>query len=97
MSTAPQIAHQTPNPVGILIRIVIITGAFAILGLGLGGFFGIVAVSIIRMAGQSVDMYLALFAGGLPGAVIGAAVGLVLILRSERDAFRKAHSQASPV
>lgn len=92
MSTAPQVAHRAPNPVGILLRIVIITGAFAILGLGLGGFFGIVALSIIKLFGEAADMYLALFAGGLPGAVIGAVVGLVLILRSERDAFRKAHS-----
>lgn len=75
-----------------LIRVVVITLAFAILGLGLGGFFGIVALSIINLSGEPMNMFLALFAGGVPGAVIGAAVGLVLILRSERQALRKAHS-----
>jgi hypothetical protein len=89
MSTAPQLApSHAPNPVGIVLRIAIITGAFAILGLGLGGFFGIVGLSIIKLTGEAVDMYMALFVGGLPGAVIGAAVGFVLILRSEREAFR---------
>jgi hypothetical protein len=78
-----------PNPLAIAVRVIVITLAFAILGLGAGGLFGIIAVSVINLAGEPVNMYLALFAGGVPGALIGAVVGLVLIIRSERQVLRK--------
>lgn len=92
MSAAAQPVPRGPNPIAILLRVVIITFAFAILGLGMGGFFGIVALSVINLTGEPVNMYMALFAGGLPGALIGGVVGLVLIIRSERKALRVRHS-----
>ena len=89
MSAAAQPVPRPPNPIAMLIRIVVITIAFAILGLGVGGLFGIVALSIINLTGEPMNMTLALFAGGLPAAAVGAVVGLILILRSERRALRK--------
>lgn len=89
MSAAAQPVPHGPNPIAILIRIIVITIAFAILGLGLGGFFGIVALSVINLTGEPINMYMALFAGGFPGALIGGVVGLVLIIRSERMALKK--------
>ena len=88
MSTAPQQAKRRANPLVILLRIVIVTLAFGILGLGLGGLFGIISIAIINLAGQTTDMSMALFAGGAPGAVIGLLTGLVLMVRSERHAIQ---------
>ena len=88
MSTAPQQAKRRANPLVILLRIVIVTLAFGILGLGLGGLFGIISIAIINLAGQTTDMSMALFAGGAPGAVIGLLTGVVLMVRSERQAFQ---------
>lgn len=95
MSTTAQPAVHAPNPIAILIRVVVITLAFAILGLGLGGFFGILGLSVANLAGERVDMILALFAGGVPGAMIGGVLGLVLIVRSERKALRKDATRAA--
>ncbi|MGH9521496.1 MAG: hypothetical protein ACRD3E_03070 [Terriglobales bacterium] len=94
MSSAAQPAPRPPNPIGILVRVVVITIAFAVLGLGLGGLFGIVALTVINLTGEPINMTLALFAGGLPGAVIGGIVGLVLIVRSERQALRGVRREA---
>jgi hypothetical protein len=56
--------------------------------MGVGGLMGIIGVSIISAAGVPTDMYMALFAGAIPGAVVGLALGLVAIIRSERKAMR---------
>jgi len=88
MSTAPQQAQRRANPLVIVLRIVVVTLAFGVLGLGLGGLFGIISIAIINLAGQTTDMSMALFAGGAPGAVIGALTGLVLMIRSEWQANR---------
>ncbi len=89
MSTAPAPSRRRPNPIAVLVRVVVVTVAFGVLGLGVGGLLGIIAITVINMAGQPTDMYLALFFGALPGAVIAAAVGLVMIVRSERKIFRE--------
>ena len=93
MSTAPQAVRRPPNPIAVLIRIIVITLAFAILGLGVGGLFGIISVSLINLSGQSTNMYMALFAGGLPGAAVGALVGLIVIVRLEWKAMRAPSDQ----
>ena len=89
MSTAPQLAPRTPNPFAVLVRIVFITLAFGILGLALGGFFGILAIVILNYTGHQINMYMALFWGGLPAGVLGLFVGVVLVVRSEWKALRK--------
>lgn len=89
MNTAAAPARQRPNPMLVVIRVVVATIAFAVLGLGFGGLLGVIAVSVINLAGEPTDMFMALFAGGLPGAVIGGLVGLVTIIRSEAHAVRK--------
>jgi hypothetical protein len=81
-------ARKRANPIAILVRVVVVTFAFGVLGLGFGGLLGIIAISVINLAGEPTDMYMALFAGAMPGAVIGALVGLVVIVRSERRAIR---------
>lgn len=81
-------ARRRPNPVAVLIRIVVVTIAFGVLGLGVGGLLGIISISIISLVGEHTDMSMALFAGALPGAVIGALVGLALIVRSEINTSR---------
>jgi hypothetical protein len=89
VSTAPKTARKSVNPILVMVRVVVITLAFGILGLGLGGFFGIIGVSIINLAGQPINMYMALFAGALPGAAVGLLVGLVVMIRFERKAMRE--------
>ena len=88
MSTAPQPVQRRVNPLVIVLRVVVVTLAFGVLGLGLGGLFGIISIAIINLAGQTTDMSMALFAGGAPGAVIGVLTGLVLMIRSEWQANR---------
>jgi hypothetical protein len=80
-------ARKRANPIAILMRVAAVTVAFGVLGLGLGGLLGIIAISVINLVGEPTDMYMALFAGAMPGAVIGALVGLVVIVRSERRAM----------
>ena len=81
-------ARKRANPIAILIRVVVVTFAFGVLGFAFGGLLGIIAISVINLAGAPTDMSMALFAGAMPGAVIGALVGLVVIVRSERRAMR---------
>ena len=80
-------ARKRANPIAILIRVVVVTFAFGVLGFAFGGLLGIIAISVINLAGAPTDMSMALFAGAMPGAVIGALVGLVVIVRSERRAM----------
>lgn len=81
-------AQRHPNPVLVLVRVIVVTVAFGVLGLGIGGLIGIIGVSIMKVAGVATDMDLAIFVGALPGAVIGAAVGFVVIVRSEKQALK---------
>jgi hypothetical protein len=81
-------ARKRANPIAILIRVVVVTFAFGVLGFAFGGLLGIIAISVINLAGAPTDMSMALFAGAMPGAVIGVLVGLVVIVRSERRAMR---------
>ena len=76
------------NPIAVLVRVMVITVAFGILGGGLGALMGILGVTIINLAGQQTDMGIVLFVGAVPGFVIGAAVGLTVIVSSERRAAR---------
>ena len=87
MNSAAVPARKRANPIAILIRVVVVTVAFGVLGLAFGGLLGIIAISVINLAGAPTDMSMALFAGAMPGAVIGALVGLVVIVRSERRAM----------
>jgi hypothetical protein len=80
-------ARKRANPIAILIRVVVVTVAFGVLGLAFGGLLGIIAISVINLAGETTDMSMALFAGAMPGAVIGVLVGLVVIVRSEHRAL----------
>lgn len=90
MSTAAApVPRRRSNPVVALIRFLIITVAFAILGGGLGTLMGIVGLSIINVAGEHTNMGLALFFGALPGLVIGALAGMVVIIIFERRAARE--------
>ena len=97
MSSAAAPLPRRPNPVLVLIRVLVVTVAFGILGLGFGGLMGIIGVSIINAVGVTInavgvttDMDMALFAGGLPGAVIGLLAGFVVMVRSERQQLRHA-------
>jgi hypothetical protein len=74
--------------------VVVVTLAFGVLGLGIGGLLGIIAISVINMAGEVTDMSFALFAGGVPGAAIGLLVGFAIIVRSEQAAFRNASGKS---
>ena len=87
MNSAAVPARKRANPIAILIRVVVVTFAFGVLGLGFGGLLGIIAISVINLAGAPTDMSMALFAGAMPGAVIGVLVGLVVIVRSEHRAL----------
>lgn len=71
-----------------LVRVIVVTVAFGVLGMGVGGLMGIIGISIMNAAGIATDMDLAIFVGALPGAVIAAVVGLVVIVRSERQNLR---------
>ena len=84
MSTAAAPARKRFNPLAFVVRVVVITIAFGVLGGGIGVLMGIVGISIINLAGQQTDMGMALFVGALPGVAIGACVGFVVILGSER-------------
>lgn len=87
MNSAAVPARKRANPIAILIRVVVVTVAFGVLGLAFGGLLGIIAISVINLAGETTDMSMALFAGAMPGAVIGVLVGLVVIVRSEHRAL----------
>ena len=89
MTSASPVRRRS-NPFAILVRVVVLTAAFGVLGLAVGGLMGILAVSIMNLAGQHIDMDMALFAGGMPGAVIGLVGGLVVIVNSERKQLRRA-------
>ena len=89
MNSAAVPARRRPNPVLVLVRVIVVTVAFAVLGLGVGGLMGIIGVSIMNAAGAPTDMEMAIFVGAMPGAVIAAAIGLVVIVRSERKAFQE--------
>ena len=79
--------RRRPNPVLVVVRVIVVTVAFAVLGLGVGGLMGIIGVSIINAAGVPTDMYMALFAGAIPGGLIAGAIGFVVIVRSEKRAY----------
>ena len=87
MNSAALPARRRPNPVLVLVRVAIVTVAFGVLGLGVGGLIGIIGIAIINAAGVATDMSLVLFVGAMPGAVIGLAFGLLMIVRSERQAL----------
>ena len=87
MNSAAVPARKRTNPIAILIRVVVVTVAFGVLGFAFGGLLGIIAISVINLAGAPTDMSMALFAGAMPGAVIGVLVGLVVIVRSEHRAL----------
>lgn len=79
-------ARKRRNPIAIVIRVAVVTVAFGVLGLAFGGLLGIIAISVINLAGEPTNMSMVLFTGAMPGAVIGALVGLVVIVRSETRA-----------
>lgn len=86
-------ARKRANPIAILIRVVVVTFAFGVLGFAFGGLLGIIAISVINLAGAPTDMSMALFAGAMPGAVIGVLVGLVVIVKSEHRALSNAETR----
>ena len=90
MNSASSPVRKRSNPFAIVARVVVMSAAFGVLGLGLGGLMGILAVSIMNLAGQQIDMEMALFAGGVPGAAIGLVGGLVVMVNSERKQLRRA-------
>ena len=53
MSSAAAPAPRRPNPVAVLIRVVVVTLAFGVLGLGIGGLLGIIAKSTTRLPSAS--------------------------------------------
>ncbi len=65
-------------------RIVLVTALFAILGFAVGGFLGIVSISVMRASHIPITMQNALWFGSIPGAVLGAIAGFVVITVSER-------------
>ena len=79
MKPASASMRKRSNPFAILVRVLVMTAAFGVLGLSIGGLMGILAISIMNLAGQHIDMNMALFAGGMPGAVIGLVLGLAVI------------------
>jgi hypothetical protein len=89
LSEAAAPARRKPNLVLALVRVIVMTVAFGVLGMGVGGLLGIIAVAVINMAGVATDMSMALFAGAMPGAVIGALMGFAVIVRSERQAIKQ--------
>jgi hypothetical protein len=89
MSAEAVRARRKPSLVLALVRIVVFTAAFAVLGFALGGLMGIVAIAVINLAGERTDMVMALFAGALPGAGIGLAVGFIVMVRSEMKAIEQ--------
>jgi glucose-6-phosphate-specific signal transduction histidine kinase len=93
MSSAALPIGRRPNPVLVVIRVIVVAIAFGVLGGGVGGLMGIVGVSIINLAGIATDMYMALFAGVIPGALIGLTAGLGLIIRSERQHVRQQNAE----
>ncbi len=87
MSSAA-VPRRRTNPVVVLIRVIVVTVAFGILGGGVGALMGIIGVAIINAAGVPTDMSMALFTGAVPGGLIGAVIGFVVIVRSERRAMQ---------
>lgn len=95
MSAAAVPERRRANPALILIRIVVVTVAFGVLGMGLGGLLGIVGISVINLAGEHTDMSFALFFGVVPGAAIGAVLGLAVMIRSEIQAAQGIASRST--
>lgn len=93
MSTAPTLQpRRRPSRFLMAVRVVVLTVAFTLLGFAFGGLLGIVCVAILRAMGNNLDMYMAI-GGAVPGAGIGAVVGFVIALVSER---RHAQSFGTP-
>ena len=90
MSTAASPVPRRPNPILILVRVMVVTVAFAVLGGGVGALMGIIGVAVTNAAGVPTDMQMAICAGAMPGAAISAVVGLVVIIVSERKHARAA-------
>ena len=88
MSTSAVPGRRPTNLALVLIRIVVVTFAFGVLGMALGGLLGIVAISVINLAGEHTDMSFALFFGVMPGAAIGAVFGAAMMIKSEIWAAR---------
>ena len=88
MSSAAAPLPRRPNPVLVVIRVMVVTLAFGVLGLGFGGLMGIIVVSILNAIGMPTNMDMAVFAGGIPAAAIGLVAGFAVIVRSERQALR---------
>ncbi len=96
MNSAATPVRRRPNPAVVLIRVIVVTVAFGVLGGGVGGVMGIIGVAIINAAGVPTNMYMAIIAGVIPGALIAGVVGLVVIVRSERKVLQE-RRQASGV
>lgn len=92
MNIPPPASSQVhpPHPLSLAIRVVVVTWAVGMLGFALGGLIGIIATATMNVTGAHQSMYAALWYYAIPAGVIGGAVGLVLIIRSEQ---KEAHER----
>jgi hypothetical protein len=72
--------------IGLITRVLLVTALFTMLGFALGGFLGILSIGIMRAAHIPINLQDALWFGAIPGGIIGAIAGLVIITISERRA-----------
>jgi hypothetical protein len=69
---------------GMIVRVVIVTGAVAGLGFALAGLLGIIVMATMNATGAPENMQAALWAYAIPGGILGAVVGFAVIVWSER-------------
>ena len=70
--------------VALVARVVVVTVLFTILGFAVGGLIGVVSITIMRAAHLPINVQQALWFGAVPGAVLGAIAGVMVIAISER-------------
>lgn len=74
---------------GVIVRVVVVTILFTMLGFALGGLIGVASISIMQAAHLPISLQDALWFGAIPGAVLGFVAGLVVITISERRAHTR--------
>jgi ABC-type cobalamin transport system permease subunit len=77
---------------GLVVRVLIVTGAIAALGFAFAALLGIIVIAAMDAAGARQNMQTALWAYAIPGGAAGAVVGFAVIVWSERKTRAEASS-----
>ncbi len=81
---------RRPSTAALVVRVVVVTFAFGVLGFALGGLLGIIVLGTMQATGVPENMHAAFSGFAVPGGIVGALAGLAAMLYSEKRERQKA-------